>query len=148
MTSNYKQLIKVVTFFLRGVIILAGEKTPEAAWARSAASLMRLAGKARPTQPSQGKASQAAEPNQPAQKSAFGRPGGEARGTFLTTGPQILVPRFWSPDSGPQILVPRFRSPPFGPQNPQNLIAHNLTHMPRQNFTRPPFDTEIRPGSF
>ena len=40
-------------------------------------------GKARPTQPSQGKASQAAEPNQPAQKSAFGLPGGSARGTFL-----------------------------------------------------------------
>ena len=39
---------------------------------------MRLAGKARPTQPSQGKASQAAEPNQPAQKSAFGLPGGSA----------------------------------------------------------------------
>ena len=58
-------------------------------------SLMRLAGKARPTQPSQGKASQAAEPNQPAQKSAFGLPGGSARGTFL----EIWEPKMehWGP---------------------------------------------------
>ena len=54
----------------KGGAAAEGRRPPFVEAARSAASLMRLAGKARPTQPSQGKASQAAERNQPAQKSA------------------------------------------------------------------------------